>query len=180
MTTTLLMQIDGEAVPINHVSWEAVGGCGCVFGWHTAAHGSTIYAATEDDAKKELFGGTKVERKYYEDAGCTVRAVANSSITHVPCEHSPRFGLPDADAPEGHEWATTDRWWEGRQTHMRHIVPSLPTGDAYEDHEANRATVSRCGKAPTRHNLWHTDATSKVTDVKSKVPCSKCLKAVAR
>ena len=177
-STNLWLNLDGETVPLDDIIWEAVGSCGCPFAWHVAVSQGNVLSATVEAAKDQLFEN-RVERAYNERAGVTVRPVRRGEINpRHECDHTPRYGLPDADAPEGHEWATTDMWWRGRQTHLRHIIPALdPNADQYRTSQ----TKALCGKDPSRsRGIWRTDATDAGTHVRSKVPCAKCTKAVSR
>lgn len=177
-TTDLLLMIDGKPVPLNDVIWEGVGSCGCPFGWHVAVAGGQVLFATPEQAEEELFGENAVIRKFYKDNGATVRATTRGNIPTDRCQHQPAYGLPDADPPEGHEWATTDGTW-GRQTHKRHIVPLFPDGMDQDAWQVRRETVALCGKGATRHGSWRSDRTDRFVHIIGKVPCARCIKAVS-
>lgn len=175
-TTGLSIQVDGKTIPLADAVWYAQASCGCRYAVTLAEIDGHVICATLEDARRELLGPSKAQIQRAEQEGTQVVLAARRPLTLDKCEHTPRLGRADVTAPNGHEWATTDPA-RGRQTHVRHVIPTLPDGD--DAWSVREATVAVCGKRPGRSTWWRTDRDSVVLRVKSdKMPCLACVSKV--
>lgn len=184
-TTGLSIQVDGQSIPLREACWYAQAACGCRYAVTLAEVAGQVICATEEDATVEMLGPEKVRINRAVQDGTRVVLARRDGSSLDDCEHTPRFGRVDAVAPEGYEWATTDQY-NGRQTHLRHVVPVLPDGDSADVWSARVNTAAVCGHSPATRQarraigqVWRVDRDAHSLIVMTdKLPCLRCVEKV--
>ena len=153
MTTALLAQVDGQAVPLEDCTWVFRAPCGCA---HSIMSAATDYRtlATADQAWEHL-EPNRIQRERDRALGDTATLVHRSAAAdaiRLGCTHTPRYGRPETPIPDGHTWATKDR---ARTKHL--VRGEAPAEDdryaALEPYGEKRASL--CGRAEDRR--WRAD-----------------------
>ena len=160
---------DGKPEPLSNLIWTSWQACGCMSGASHADQGGGVLLTTEDQARANMRDSKARIQRSIED-GETWRLMTFEVFRTVKwgdCEHIPKWGIPVVEAPAEHVWATTDRWYAGRRTFKRHLVPTESL-DQYR-------TPALCGHTPSRTaNSWGADRSS----MSDTVTCRSCEKAV--
>lgn len=166
---TIYLDVDGKPEPLSNLVWTAWQACGCMSGVSTADSGPDHQLITEEQARASM-RDSKVQIQRAIDDGETYRLMTWETYRALgkwgECEHIPKWGIPVVEIPEGHVWATTDRWYRGRRSFTKHLVAET---EVAEDSYSREAAL--CGKRPTRDgNTWGADR----SDIRSTVTCRKC------
>jgi hypothetical protein len=105
----LLVEVDGQVVPLTKCSWVFRGSCGCAYGVMIAVSGAKL-CATEDQAWED-FEPNRVQRERDRAAGDTATLALTSDAVdnlRVGCPHEPKYGHPVTVVPDGYLWAAAD------------------------------------------------------------------------
>lgn len=166
----IYLEHEGKPVRASELVWLHVAPCGCLSGVSTADRGDGDVLTSVEQVRAESLDGIKVLIERDREDGFTYRLATwdEYRALRMDCDHDPKWGVRTVALPEGHVWATTDRWHRGRRTHKRHIV-AKPDG-----HDRSTAL---CGKAPGRDSMWWTEDRS---DLHDTVTCRRCETAVTR
>ncbi|RHA38694.1 hypothetical protein [Cellulomonas rhizosphaerae] len=168
----VFLEFEGQPVSASGLFWGEFAPCGCLCGAMTVDRGNGDVLLTADQARLDMNAGIKALAERNAEDGFVFRLMSQEQYRATPfgCEHEPKWGVVEIKAPEGHAWATTDRWHSGRRTRRRHIVPEAAV-DAWAD-----VPPALCGAVRSRHAAsWSTDR-SHTSDT---VTCRKCEAAVA-
>lgn len=112
------LEVDGQPIPANNLSWAIYSPCGCQSGVMVAQSGSFL-VPDEDTAWKEFFENAAI-RKRDKERGYTIRLLKHEeSVMGMggKCPHTPMWGVPDESAPGGHVWAKKSK------AKLLHLVP---------------------------------------------------------
>lgn len=167
----IYLEVDGRPEPLSNVVWTTWQRCGCMSGVANADQGPDHQLTTEAQARASM-RDSRVQIQRSIDDGETHRPMTWETYRALgawdDCTHLPKWGIPVAQVPEGHVWATTDRWYTGRRSHIKHLV-SGPDGDG----PVFSRGAALCGHQPSRtSNTWTEDNAT----VRDSVTCRRCEK----
>lgn len=174
----IFLEVDGQPVDLNKVSWYEKPPCGCpacgvTIAYSDYGNGPARIIATAQQAI-EQFWETKRERDKYERMGFTVFADLTSRVKDllaVDCPHEPRFGVPKRPEVEGYKWAAVRAM--GSRSPLMHLVSDLALDDATERRYGSDNGKPLCGgkSAFWWSTEWHA--------LDGKVECARCMKRAA-
>lgn len=173
----IYIDIDGQPVDLDRVSWYTKAPCGCVCGAHVAYsdYGKpALVVATREQSLDELWP-TKAERDHKLSQGFTIFADLRSKVTDYmkgTCPHDPKWGVPPLPQVEGYQWAAVYAY--GSRSHLKHLVPDIGVENAAERRYEAGDTKPLCGGKGAF--WWRTERHA----LDGKVECKRCVAKAAK
>lgn len=169
----IYIDIDGQPVDLNDVSWYEKAPCGCVCGATVAYsdygnHPPRI-VATAEQALAAMYE-TAHERAKYEALGFTMFADLTERCVELMrprCEHVPRYGVPERPKVDGMAWAAVDCL--GARPKLMHLVPVAAVEAAKARDYTSLDVKPLCGG---KGAFWWSDEWHSLD---GKVECRRCI-----
>lgn len=178
MTATLLVELDGQTVPLSKCAWVITEPCGCTSGIMTAQFADGTYTvATEEEAWRHFYEDSPEQGKRDRSAGVKFRLVGHEEghrLIRSSCEHDPKWGRAPRPEVEGFTWAAPDSYSTQRRAHLHLVETAGVDLDARTRERPWASFTALCGKGETWWSTaWHR--------VDGRVTCLRCeRKAAAR
>lgn len=167
----IYLNIDGQPVDLDEVSWYEKAPCGCVCGVHVAysdyGSGPAWVIATEQQADERMWENKAIREKYQALGFKHFPDLTSKCVELMQnCPHEPKWGYEKAPKPEGHTWAAVHAL--GSRPKLMHLVPDIGVENARERRYGIGDTAALCGsKAFHWKDEWYA--------LDGKVECKRCI-----